>query len=234
MSTKPKQQTSGTKAARAKRDLGTLAPFNYDTVATASKIGNAVARKAQMRWEGAGKAFPLARWDYAETVTSAILEGVALGYDTTAAIKHGCQVGNANLRKMSHYDTTAPEDLHWLPQVSDDTQGEGAGVYALRLAVANRARVLRARAFVIYDKAKAEKRRGNPRAALRSDLAWIRRATRYMAAQMDGKGYSLRMAAGVSPAGKRGGKAKDERSQWKDMLRSHARTMTRLGILTVS
>jgi hypothetical protein len=234
MSTKPKQKTTGTKAGRVERNLGTLAPFNYDTVATAEKIGHAVARKAQMRWEGAGKRFPLAQWDYAETVISGILEGVALGYDSHAAIKHGCQVGNANLRKMSHYDTLAPEDLHWLPQVSDDTQSEGAGSYALRLSIANRARVLRHRAFVIYDKAKAEKRRGNPRAALRADLAWIRRATRYMAAQIDGKGYSLRMASGVSPAGKRGGKAKDERTAWKDMLRSHARTMTRLGILPVS
>jgi hypothetical protein len=231
--TSKKQTTKTAKnGGTATVERGNLAPFNAQTVQTAKRIASCVASKQRARWEGAGKPFPLATWDYAQTVTSAILESVASGEDSQGAIKAGCRAGNALLRKLSHADTMSPDSLSWIPQVSHrEDDNDGAGLYALRVSLVTRAAVLRGRAWAVYDKARASKTRGNPRAALRADLRWIRRAYFYMRAQINGDGFSLRHAVGVSPAGKRGGKAKDERSAWKDLLRSHARTCARLGIL---
>jgi hypothetical protein len=234
MKSKINKAITAKNGGRAKRALGELVPFNSDTLQTARKIGARVASKQRARWEASGKPFPLATWDYAEQVTSAILESVAGGVpDTQSAIKAGCKAGNALLRKMSHADTMEPSALSYMPQVSyraDDP--DGAGLYALRVSIITRAAVLRARAWRAYDKARAGKRGtgANARRALRADLLWIRRAFFYMRAQIDGKGFSLRHAMGVSPAGKKGGKAPAERSAWKDLLKSHARTCKRLGI----
>lgn len=230
---------------------------------------HAITQRARAKYEGGGRAFPLASWDYREEVASAMREELARAlraFDiaSNAPARHarmaaracalhpctprgivaaGARAGARTLRKMSQAEAREPSALAFLPQVSDRPEdNSGAGSYALRASIVKRARVLRARAFYVFARACAEadkkKRadvaRAKARAALRADLQWIARAFRYMRAQVDGRGYSLRAVFGVSPAGKRGGRAPEERSAWARMQLSFARTCARLGVAPIT
>jgi hypothetical protein len=229
---------------------------------------HAITQRARAKFEGGGRAFPLASWDYKEEVASAMREELARAlraFDiaSNAPARHarmaaracavhpctprtivaaGARAGARTLRKMSTAEATDPAALAFLPQVSDRPEdSSGAGAYAMRAAIVKRARVLRARAFYVFARACEDARgkrpdvaRAKARAALRADLQWIMRAFRYMRAQVDGRGYSLRHAFGVSPAGKRGGRAPEEQSAWTRMQLSFARTCARLGVAPIT
>ncbi len=191
-----------------------------------------IAGGERARYESKGRAFPCAVFDYAEEVRAGMFQAIARGeVEARAIVKCGCQTGNAHLRKMSRETATAPQEIPaYLPQFSAVSD---APCHWQRAAIAKRARVLRARAFAEAARRRAEGGRGAEIAArrgLRSDLKWIRRATRYMIAQIDGQGFSLSIARGVSPAGRCGGKSGPERSQWSAMLRSYRHSAARLRL----
>jgi hypothetical protein len=191
-----------------------------------------IAARVKSDYEARGGSFPCAVFDYAEAVQGGFADAIARGVtDPREIIRAGCKVGNSMLRKMSQESATPPEDIPaYLPQLS---AVEDAPCHWQRALVAKRARLLRTRAFAECKRRKAEGGRGCDLAArrgLQSDLKWIRRATRYMAAQIDGRGFSLHVARGVSPSGRCGGKARDERTPWGHMLRSFRRSAARLGI----
>jgi hypothetical protein len=201
-------------------------------VAIIEKTCQRIAAGERARYESKGRAFPCALFDYAEEVRAGMFQAIAQGErEARAIVRTGCQTGNAHLRKMSRECATTPEEIpHYLPQFS---AVEGAPCHWQRATIAKRARVLRSRAFAAKRARLAQGGRGATIAARRAltvDLRWIRRAMRYMVAQCEGTGFSLSIARGVSPAGRCGGAAREERTAWGHLLASHRLTCARLGV----
>ena len=205
-------------------------------------LGYSSAARLRAKREGTARAFG-ARFvpEYAEEFTSGALCAWASGANRRAILRAGYDTGNATLAKMGH---DAGEDaLLSLPvEVIEGHDAEESArlLSETRRAILLRALELRAKARAVYDSdaRAAAARMGKARSlALHKarreftrDSRFIRRGARVILARLYGRGFEFAPALGVSPAGKRGGKARAELNQWAKLLAQSAATRARLAV----
>ena len=205
-------------------------------------LGFASAERLRAKREGTARAFG-ARFvpEYAEEFASGALCAWSIGAGRRATLRAGYDAGNATLRKMSH--EAGAEILLSLPAevIEHEEHEDTARMLAeTRRAILLRAVELRAKARAAYDidaraaSAKTGRARNvaliAARRAFARDSRFIRRGALVMLARLYGRGFEFAPALGVSPEGRRGGKARGALNQWARMLAQHEATRARLGV----
>jgi hypothetical protein len=205
-------------------------------------LGYSSAARLRAKREGTARAFG-ARFvpEYAEEFTSGALGAWASGANRRAILRAGYDTGNATLAKMGH-DAGADALLSLPVEVieGDDAEDSARLLSETRRAILLRALELRAKARAVYDSdaRAAAARMGKARSlALHKarrefarDSRFIRRGARVILARLYGRGFEFAPALGVSPAGKRGGKARAELNQWAKLLAQSEATRARLCV----
>lgn len=205
-------------------------------------LGYSSAARLRAKREGTARAFG-ARFvpEYAEEFTSGALCAWASGANRRAILRAGYDTGNATLAKMGH-DAGADALLSLPVEVieGEDAEDSARLLSETRRAILLRALELRAKARAVYDSdaRAAAARMGKARSlALHKarrefsrDARFIRRGARVILARLYGRGFEFAPALGVSPAGKRGGKARAELNQWARLLAQSAAVRARLAV----
>ena len=205
-------------------------------------LGYSAAQRLRAKREGTARSFG-ARFvpEYAEEFASGALCAWSIGAGRRATLRAGYDAGNATLAKMGH---TAGEDvLLSLPAevIEHEEHEQTAQMLAeTRRAIILRALELRAKARAAYDidarEACAKIGRARnvamiaAKRAFARDSRFVRRGALVMLARLYGRGFAFAPALGVSPEGRRGGKARGSLNQWARLLAQHEATRARLGV----